>query len=214
MKILFLSFALMFALGSVSSAEEVLDPHHVLDQISMWIHPVDFKQAFTCGKSFAYTATDSNCTETCTNSFCQAQCYGAGDKALKPQLYLENCTDHSLSIYSDNGWSLDVTKEDYIRGGSTLIVPIFKNIGHYLQPSGNVVIRSAMPMYSYDYIHDGDKERIMSVTVEAEIESNTAQKSQIELILSRTAFGVEQVLLLTHGPNTEFLRLKGVYDVH
>lgn len=214
MKTAFLALFIFFGSHSVG-AIEVLDPHNVLRTLSNHLKPTaTFKEAFTCGSFHEYSGDVTNCDFQCTDAICREKCYGVNTPTGRTQtkLFVENCSDTSVSVYGDNGWSLEVLKEDFDKGHGSMLIPVLKNMGHFIQPEGDIILSFAIPMGQYDYIHDGLKERLRGITIMATIESGTLQKPFFEIVLAATGKGLPQVLLIRSGTD-EFLRLKGVFDV-
>lgn len=209
----FPTFLSVFLSLSQAAAGEVSDSHETLASLTSWLPAVPFEKAFTCGESVELMAPYTNCELKCGRRLCTTQCYG-GDVGVpvtrKVKLFTENCTAESVSIYGDNGWALEVSKEDYIRGGYSLLIPILKNIGHYNQPDGDIKIVSAFPSFMGLYITQPPNP-FMAVTVRAEIQLGTSsQKPEVNVVLSRNQSGLMQVLVLSNGPGDELLMAKGI----
>lgn len=208
-----LSLSLLLSV-SVAQAVEVSDPRGELGRLSNYIESVPFEQAFSCSSSTEYSANTLNCVTHCQNGICRGECHNPNTPTgrLKIKLYVEDCTADSVSVYGDNGLSIQITKEDYIKGGNTVIIPFLKSIGHFMQPEGDITVGMLMPMGMYEYVHDGVREKIRGVSVFADIHGGTPQANGFEIVLAAKGQGLSQILLMRDGMD-EFLRLKGVFDV-
>jgi hypothetical protein len=166
MKSFFLVAGILFSWNSFVFAQiTVSDPKNILADLRAEIPQQKFEDFFQCGKSAKYKATAEKCQITCKTTYCMSQCSEA-NKSF--DLHIEDCSSDQVSIYGDNGLSIEVSQAEFNKSGSWL-VGLIRASGHYFSPAPSFEIYDLWNHWPVTIISGGQKKEISAMIITVQI---------------------------------------------
>ncbi len=209
-------FASLLFCGVARAEMQILDDGHVLQDLSMWgVGASKFADEFKCGDHANFTLTTVSANVKCTSSYCiSTEVHPQSPAERNFSLQIADCSEDAVNFYGDNGLSVTVTRADFATGQSTWLISLLKGLGHFIQPEGQITLKTLMPM-QYSLIRSGSKNSVMGLEIRAQFTTAPgSQSEELVLVLIPSLNGIEKVALLKIGEANEFFRLKGLLDAH
>lgn len=206
MKTLFVFALLLY--GSVSSAVEIVDEGQVFSRLAQYTSGVKFEDVMKCGQTHNFAASEGVCQFNCNTNFCMSTCSEPAPR--KFAVAVEDCTADKASVYGENGMDLTVTRDDFKKGGNTMILPFLQDIGRYVKPAASkIVLTRVFPKY-VALIENGNKTSTMAYDVTVEVDYGPGlQRPQFSLVVVPTFNDIRSIASFGQMPN-DFYRFKGL----
>lgn len=204
----------LLSLSTVIHAEiEISDPDGALAELRRvgGSRGLTFEQAFSCGDQAVFDSDLEFCEVLCNRLYCQKSCRAPDSRVEgRFRFFVEDCSADSVYIYGENNLNVRITKEEYEQGGSTWIIPLLKSLGHFIQPVSHIQLSRVFPGQFF-LIENGQRKPLRAYRMFAYIlYPGTNQSTPLEIILAPELNGVRQILVLSEGLNSDFLKLRGV----
>ncbi|MCB0415960.1 MAG: hypothetical protein KDD50_16600 [Bdellovibrionales bacterium] len=169
-----------------------------------------FSQAFTCGEAEQIRSNVEHCEVQCTDFYCMSEC-SQPDQVSRNNIFVEECSEDSLSIFGSNGLVVELKKQDYESFHNLWLIPFLQNMDLWISPVGKIQLSDAIPFYQLKRIVNGELKNIPAVMVTGQIiYPNVAQGLEFTVYLATQARGVEQILELNFGHDEVAYKLKGL----
>lgn len=196
--------------GSFASAIEIVDEGQVFNELAGYTAGAQFEDVLKCGQMFNFGASEGVCQFNCNTSFCMSTCSEPTPK--KFAVAVEDCSADKANVYGENGMSLSVAREDFKKGGNTLIIPFLQDIGRYVKPAGSrIVLTRVFPKF-VSMIENGNKTSAMGYDVSVEIDYGPGmQRPQISLLIVPAFNDIRSLARFGQMPS-DFYRFKGIVD--
>lgn len=210
-------FLLLFSFSALA-APRVVDDAGVMQRAAFWLQgSPKFDEAFKCGDTAKFVSPMLSCEVACTTRYCTNRCAHSEDEhGAANGFYVENCTADSVSIYTDTGWSFDITRADYEAWNSTWFLSLLRSFPQFVQPEGIIKLQLAFP---YGFRAAGGSSEIESVMIEgthypADGTPGNGFRVYIARSVGRSIPGVMQILGFQFGigDDSYFFRLQEVPD--
>ncbi|MGZ5279781.1 MAG: hypothetical protein ACXWC9_07565 [Pseudobdellovibrionaceae bacterium] len=129
--------AILFA-----QANLVLDPQNVLKQVEAFLGPQTFASTLACGSSAQFYSPVQKVEFACEGDGCLVT-YEIVESA-EGGSYVANCSSEMVSIYSDNGIILDISKSDFESRNGNMAQIFLENLAVFFAQPGQVILQSAV----------------------------------------------------------------------
>lgn len=170
--------ALIFLTLSWARADVVVrDPRNFLADLQGFIGVNEWSQAFKCGDRRTFLRNTISCDNKCTASSCVIKCQEAGPVDRQFDLALEECTADGVAIYGTNGFAASLSRKDFEATGSW-VLPLIQNLGHFLQPIGEVEISFGMTRL-FTIIENGQSRQEFGYMIDLDVSSFPGAQKQI-----------------------------------
>lgn len=204
-----LSALLFFVLSFARAEVVVLDPDHKLADMAAYIGVKEWSEAFQCGDRRTFLRNQISCENKCSTLSCVSQCQPAGPADRQFDLAFEECGPDSVAIYGTNGFSATLTKSDYLAHG-TWAAALLQNLGHFLQPVGEIEITFGMPR-AFTIIENGQSRREFGYLIDIEQQTVPGANRllyQVGFLTGRSA--LDSLVWFATMDGDVFLKKKGV----
>ena len=208
----------LLLVASAASAVNIIDPNGALDRLASQMPKPEFAQAVTCPKLTNFYAHYRICDFRCTNLFCRSQCEEIEDQSTPAlEMYQEECSTESAFIFTDSGYTYELTRTEHEQSGHWLI-SFLDQIENYARPVHKIVVSRVSPR-TYTFRKDGVATSEQGYLVEFEFYPNDARQSKkMEIAISKERHGVDQLIyfadeqFFSGDPIPYFLKREGLVD--
>jgi hypothetical protein len=189
----------------------VNDPNKILNQVSTFLNTAaqPFSKTFTCGDQASFDQYVTSVQLTCTDYGCYTVSQGTNPPGVLKHS-VSNCTADQISIYSDDGDNLDVSRADYESAGGT-VRKLFDKIPQLVGVDGRIdlVSTALAPNFALDP-NASNSLKFQALNINARFTPD-GQKNGIEILYTilKDAPGVAQVARLRVDQTTIY-RLKDI----
>ncbi|MFZ3229704.1 MAG: hypothetical protein WA160_05840 [Pseudobdellovibrio sp.] len=106
---------------------EVVDPSKLLETVDTFIKGSNFDQALACGTHARFAHSAQKCALTCSKDGCFSVCESQSD--AKSEKTVGECTNDSVTIYSDRGEIDQITRSDFNMHSGNMARRLLETVG-------------------------------------------------------------------------------------
>lgn len=135
----------IFAFSSMgwAQANRVHDPNQVLNQVDAFAGVGRFEDVLKCDSQARFFAPVQKAELTCDEYGCSAT-YQTAEYAEGGSV-VANCSADAVSIYTDSGQILDITRDSFVANHSNMARIFLDNVANFLLHPGDVTLQSVTP---------------------------------------------------------------------